>query len=75
VKRLALTRLPRIQHFRRVVVSTIRKRASPRIVRWLFTTIATLGTPQNVTLQELRIESFFTLNDDSAAILCAWAAG
>ena len=25
----------------------------------LFTTIATLGTPQDITLQELRIESFF----------------
>ena len=40
----------------------------------LFTTIATLGTPQDVTLQELRIESFFPLNDDSAAILRAWAS-
>ena len=25
----------------------------------LFTTIATLGTPQDVTVQELRVESFF----------------
>ena len=25
----------------------------------LFTTIATLGTPQDITVQELRIESFF----------------
>jgi hypothetical protein len=25
----------------------------------LFTTLATLGTPQDVTLQELRIECFF----------------
>jgi len=29
----------------------------------LFTTIATLGTPQDITLQELRIESFFPTND------------
>ena len=40
----------------------------------LFTTIATLGTPQDVTLQELRIESFFPMNDDTAAILRAWAS-
>ena len=40
----------------------------------LFTTIATLGTPQDVTLQELRIESFFPMNNDTAAILRAWAA-
>lgn len=39
----------------------------------LFTTIATLGTPQDVTLQELRIESFFPMHDDTSAILRAWA--
>jgi transcriptional regulator with XRE-family HTH domain len=41
----------------------------------LFTTIATLGTPQDVTLQELRIESFFPMGDDTAAIFRDWAAG
>jgi transcriptional regulator with XRE-family HTH domain len=40
----------------------------------LFTTIATLGTPQDVTLQELRIESFFPVNDDTAAIFRARAS-
>jgi transcriptional regulator with XRE-family HTH domain len=40
----------------------------------LFTTIATLGTPQDVTLQELRIENFFPMNDDTAALLRAWAS-
>jgi transcriptional regulator with XRE-family HTH domain len=40
----------------------------------LFTTIATLGTPQDVTLQELRIESFFPMNDNTAATLRAWAS-
>ena len=40
----------------------------------LFTTIATLGTPQDVTLQELRIESFFPMNEDTAAILRGWAS-
>lgn len=29
----------------------------------LFTTIATLGTPQDITLQELRVESFFPTDD------------
>jgi transcriptional regulator with XRE-family HTH domain len=38
----------------------------------LFTTIATLGTPQGVTAQELRIESFFPLDAASARIFHAW---
>jgi transcriptional regulator with XRE-family HTH domain len=33
----------------------------------LFTTIATLGTPQDVTLQEIRIESFFPADEATAA--------
>lgn len=41
----------------------------------LFTTIATLGTPQDVTLQELRIESFFPLDEATALILQGWADG
>jgi transcriptional regulator with XRE-family HTH domain len=39
----------------------------------LFTTIATLGTPQDVTLQELRIECFFPLDEATAALLRSWA--
>jgi hypothetical protein len=39
----------------------------------LFTTIATLGTPQDVTLQELRIECFFPLDEATAGTLRAWA--
>jgi transcriptional regulator with XRE-family HTH domain len=35
----------------------------------LFSTITTLGTPQDVTLQELRIESFHPMNERSAAAL------
>jgi transcriptional regulator with XRE-family HTH domain len=34
----------------------------------LFTTIATLGTPQDVTLQELRIESFFAMDDETRGV-------
>ncbi|MBR1232336.1 helix-turn-helix transcriptional regulator [Bradyrhizobium sp. AUGA SZCCT0177] len=40
----------------------------------LFTTIATLGIPQDITLQELRIENFFPLDDTTARILRGWAA-
>jgi transcriptional regulator with XRE-family HTH domain len=39
----------------------------------LFTTITTLGTPQDITLQELRIESFFPADTQTAAILRGWA--
>jgi transcriptional regulator with XRE-family HTH domain len=38
----------------------------------LFTTIATLGIPQDITLQELRIESFFPMDHNTGAILRAW---
>jgi transcriptional regulator with XRE-family HTH domain len=41
----------------------------------LFTTIATLGTPQDVTLQELRVESFFPMDETTAALLRSWARG
>jgi transcriptional regulator with XRE-family HTH domain len=40
----------------------------------LFTTIATLGTPQDITLQELRVECFFPMDDDTATIMRAWSA-
>jgi len=40
----------------------------------LFTTIATLGTPQDITLQELRVECFFPMDDETAAILRGWLA-
>jgi hypothetical protein len=39
----------------------------------LFTTIATLGTPQDITLQELRIESFFPVDKETRAIFRKWA--
>ena len=40
----------------------------------LFTTIATLGTPQDILLQELRIECFFAIDDATAETFRAWAA-
>ena len=39
----------------------------------LFTTIATLGTAHDVTLQEIRIESFFPADAESAALMRRWA--
>ena len=41
----------------------------------LFTTIATLGTPHDVTLQEIRLESFFPMDDPTARIFRGWRAG
>jgi len=41
----------------------------------LFTTIATLGTPQDITLQELRVECFFPMDDATAQLLRGWADG
>jgi transcriptional regulator with XRE-family HTH domain len=40
----------------------------------LFTTLATLGTPQDVTAQEIRIECFFPADAATAATIKAWAA-
>jgi transcriptional regulator with XRE-family HTH domain len=39
----------------------------------LFTTIATLGTPHDVTLQEIRIECFFPADEDTGRIFQEWA--
>jgi transcriptional regulator with XRE-family HTH domain len=38
----------------------------------LFTTIATLGTPQDITLQELRIECFFPLDAETRQTFKRW---
>ncbi|MEQ1717199.1 MAG: helix-turn-helix domain-containing protein [Hyphomicrobium sp.] len=39
----------------------------------LFTTLATLGTPQDITLQELRIESFFPMDEETREVFRSWA--
>ena len=39
-----------------------------------FTTVTTFGTPQDVTLQELRIESYFPSDDATRALCETWAA-
>jgi transcriptional regulator with XRE-family HTH domain len=40
----------------------------------LFTTIATLGTPQDITVQELRVECFFPMDTPTAGVLRGWLA-
>jgi transcriptional regulator with XRE-family HTH domain len=40
----------------------------------VFTTIATLGTPQDITLQEVRVECFFPADDRSDALFRSLAA-
>lgn len=40
----------------------------------LFTTIATLGTPRDVTAQEIRIELFFPIDHDAAFAFRRWEA-
>jgi hypothetical protein len=39
----------------------------------LFTTIATLGTPQDVTVQELRTECFFPADEATFQLFTDWA--
>lgn len=39
----------------------------------LFTTIATLGTPHDVTVQEIRVECFFPMDDVTARTFRDWA--
>ena len=48
--------------------------AKDEVTLRLFTTIATLGTPQNVTLAELRIESFFPMDAETEATFRDWAS-
>jgi hypothetical protein len=40
----------------------------------LFTTLATLGTPQDVTVQDIRVECFFPADETSAQRFRNWAA-
>src|SRR5713226_9521844 len=40
----------------------------------LFTTIATLGTPQDITVQEIRIESFFPMDEPTGGFFRKLAA-
>jgi transcriptional regulator with XRE-family HTH domain len=48
--------------------------AKGKISLELFTTLTTLGMSLDVTLQELRIESFFPMNEATRAVFRQWAA-
>ena len=41
----------------------------------LFTTLATLGAPFDVTTQEIRVECFFPADRETADVFAAWAKG
>lgn len=56
------------------LVLPVELRLGDRVVR-LFSTIATLGTPQDVTLEELRIEAFHAADPASEALVRALASG
>jgi len=40
-----------------------------------FTTVTTIGTPQDITLQELRIESYFPADETTRELCSRWLAG
>jgi transcriptional regulator with XRE-family HTH domain len=40
----------------------------------LFTTLATLGTPRDITVEELRIECFFPKDNETASVFRSWTA-
>jgi hypothetical protein len=69
--RAALEKLPATTHPAPVLVMHFRKQETS--LR-LFTTIATLGTPRDVTLQELRVECFFPVDKERERILKGWTA-
>jgi transcriptional regulator with XRE-family HTH domain len=68
---LALSRLPPPAPTAPVLAIDFRK---DQTVLRLFTTIATLGTPQDVTAQEIRIECFFPADNQTGDWLRARAA-
>jgi len=69
----ALSRVPPPAHGQAPVLVIHFRRAD--IALRMFTTIATLGTPHDVTLEEIRIECFFPQDDETARVFERWAAG
>lgn len=69
----ALSQIPSPEETRApvLIIHFKRKETSLR----LFTTIATLGTPHDVTLQEIRVECFFPMDDPTAQIFRSWGRG
>jgi len=74
---LAFPGLPALSH----VLSPAEPRAPVLVIHFrkgeaslrLFTTIATLGTAHDVTLQEIRVECFFPMDDATANIFRTWS--
>ncbi len=69
----ALRRQPMLPTGSDLVVSMHTDTLDGREVR-LITTIATIGAPYDVTLEELRFETFFPTDDATRAVLAEWAA-
>jgi hypothetical protein len=60
-------RTPALDRAPAPLISIVYRRGDLRLS--CFSTITTFGTPQDVTLQELRIESFFPADDATRAAL------
>ena len=69
----ALSQIPSPEETRAPVLMIHFKRKETSLR--LFTTIATLGTPHDVTLQEIRVECFFPMDDPTAQIFRGWGRG
>ncbi|TXL78698.1 helix-turn-helix transcriptional regulator [Vineibacter terrae] len=67
-----LADIPRLEQPREPILTIEFRKDS--IAFKLFTVIATLGTPQDITAQEIRIESFFPADSNTARLLEGWAA-
>lgn len=67
-----LSQIPRIAEIQEPVLTIEIAKGATTLK--LFTTIATLGTPQDVTVQEIRIESFFPTDTATAELFRRWAA-
>ena len=63
-----------VNRHERGLVTPVELRLPQGAVR-LFSTVTTLGTPLDITLQELRIESFHAVDEDSKAIVRALLGG
>ena len=65
-------RPPRLQDLPLSPATALELQTEAGLLR-LFNTLTTFGTPQDVTLQELRIEMSFPIDDASKALLQAWS--
>jgi MmyB-like transcription regulator ligand binding domain len=68
----ALSRVPALEESQPPVLAMHFRKGETSLR--LFTTIATLGTPQDVTVQEMRIECFFPADADTSQAFHDWVA-